>query len=143
VKSKDSDPNEGKGSPVHLVDIKTRSSAEAGSQKGHLYRPLATRFHLQGFDYQQIAREGDAAIYQQTWTGTSNPHACYEVIRIRRRDGFHIDGRLVEPAEVYPPSEAWGTDGFTVTTRDAAFAKLREICNLEKADGINTAARVS
>ena len=48
------------------------------------------------------------------------------MIRIRRREGFQIDGRFVEPAEVYPNSEAWGTDGFTLTDRDAAFAKLRE-----------------
>ena len=31
-------------------------------------------------------------------------------------------------AEVYPNSEAWGMDGFTVTDNEAAFAKLREIC---------------
>jgi len=39
-----------------------------------------------------------------------------------------IHGRFVEPAEVYPNSEAWGTDGFTVTDKERAFAKLREIC---------------
>jgi hypothetical protein len=52
---------------------------------------------------------------------------CYEVVRIRRREGFQINGRLVEPAEVYPNSEAWGVDGFTFTDKDAAFAKLREV----------------
>jgi len=49
------------------------------------------------------------------------------VIRIRRRDGFQINGRFVEPAEVYPNSEAWGIDGFTLTNEDAAFAKLRDL----------------
>jgi hypothetical protein len=57
----------------------------------------------------------------------SHPGVCFEVIRIRRRDGFQIGGRLVEPAEVYPNSEAWGVDGFMFTDRDAAFAKLREL----------------
>jgi hypothetical protein len=46
---------------------------------------------------------------------------------VRRREGFEIDGRVVEPAEVYPNAEAWGTDGFKLTEKDAAFAKLREI----------------
>ncbi len=107
---------------------KTRSSVEAGCNKGHSHLP--TRFHLRGFDYRQIAREGDAAIYEQAWTGCSKPAVRYEVIRIRRRDGFMIHGRFVEPAEVYPNSEAWGTDGFTVTdtNKETAFAKLREIC---------------
>jgi len=88
---------------------------------------LPTRFRHDGFDYRQIAREGNAAIYEQTWSRCSNPSVCYEVVRIRRREGFEIDGRFVEPAEVYPNSEAWGVDGFTLTDKDAAFAKLREL----------------
>jgi hypothetical protein len=107
--------------------IKTRASTEAGSKKGRFYKPLPTEFSRDGFDYRQIAREGDAAIYEQTWSGCANPSVCYEVIRIRRREGFHIDGRSVEPAEVYPNSEAWGVDGFTLTDKDAAFTKLREL----------------
>jgi hypothetical protein len=88
---------------------------------------LPTQFRHDGFDYRQIAREGDAAIYQQTWSGCSEPSVCYEVIRIRRREGFQIGGRFVEPAEIYPNSEAWGLDGFTLTDKDAAFGKLREL----------------
>ena len=106
---------------------KTCATAEAGGKKGHSYKPLPSRFRHNGFDYRQIARERDAAIYEQTWSGCSDPSVCYEVIRIRRRDGFQIGERFVEPAEVYPNSEAWGVDGFTFTDKDAAFDKLREI----------------
>jgi hypothetical protein len=113
--------------PQGALDIKTRATAEAWTKKGHSYKRLPTRFRRDGFDYRQIAREGDAAIYEQTWSGCAEPSVCYEVVRIRRRDGFEIDGRFVEPAEVYPTSEAWGADGFTVTEKDAAFAKLREL----------------
>jgi hypothetical protein len=88
---------------------------------------LPTEFRRDGFQYRQIAREGNAAVYEQTWSGSSDPSISYEVIRIRRREGFQIGGRFVEPAEVYPNSEAWGTDGFTFTDKDAALAKLREI----------------
>src|SRR5262249_57030976 len=107
--------------------LKTRSRAEAGTKKSHSYKPLRKEFRHDGFTYRQITREGDVAIYKQTWNGCPNPSVSYEVIRIRRRDGFQINGRGVEPAEVYPNSEAWGIDGFTFTNKDAAFAKLRDL----------------
>jgi len=62
----------------------------------------------------------------RTWNGNEDS-AAFEVIRIRRREGFQIGNKFVEPAEVYPNSEAWGIDGFTLTDKDAAFAKLREL----------------
>jgi hypothetical protein len=88
---------------------------------------LPKEFRRDDFTYRQIARENGAAIYEQTWNGCHNPSVCYEVIRIRRREGFEIGSRFVEPAEVYPNSEAWGVDGFTFTDKDAAFAKLGEM----------------
>jgi hypothetical protein len=113
--------------PVSLPSrkIKTRATGEAGTKKQRSYKPLPTQFRRDGFNYQQIARETDAAIYQQTCNG--GDFTSYEVIRIRRREGFRIDGRFVEPAEVYPNSDAWGVDGFTFPDKDAAFAKLREV----------------
>jgi hypothetical protein len=108
---------------------KTRATAEAWGKKGHSYKPLPIRFRRDGFDYRQIARERDAAIYEQRWSGRSKASVCYEVIRIRRREGFQIDGRFVEPAEIYPNSEAWGVDGFTLTDKDAALGKLKEVTN--------------
>jgi len=106
---------------------KTGTTGEARSKKQSSYKRLATRFLRDRFEYRQIARERDAAIYEQTWSGCSDPSVCYEVVRIRRREGFQIDGRLVEPAEVYPNSEAWGVDGFTLTDKDAAIAKMQEV----------------
>ena len=109
------------------VTAKTCATAEGGVGKGPFYKPLPTRFRRDGFDYRQIAREGNAAIYEQCWTGCAESSVCYEVVHIRRRDGFQIGGRFVEAAEVYPNSEAWGVDGFTVTDKDSAFAKLRQM----------------
>ena len=103
---------------------KTRATTEARSKKGRFYKPLPKEFRHDGFTYRQIAREGDAAIYEQRWTGCAEPSVCYEVIRIRRREGFQIGGRFVEPAEVYPNSEAWGAYGVTFTDKDRAFVKL-------------------
>jgi hypothetical protein len=106
---------------------KARATAEAGSQKRHFYKPLPTQFRHDGFDYRQIVREGDAAVYEQTSAGCSNPSVRYEVIRIHHREGFHIDGRFVEPAEVYPNSEAWGVNGFTLSDKEAAFKKFSDL----------------
>jgi hypothetical protein len=97
--------------------------------KWPFHKPLPKQFRRDGFSYRQIARERDAAIYEQRWGGCTDPSVCYEVIRIRRREGFQIGGRFVEPAEVYPNSEAWGLDGFTLTDKDAAFAKLRQLAS--------------
>ena len=113
--------------PQDARRIKARATAEAWGKKRHSCKPLPTQFRRDGFNYRQIARDGDAAIYEQTWSGCADPSVCYEVIRIRRRDGFQINGRLVEPAEIYPKADAWGVDGFTLTDKDAAFAKLREL----------------
>jgi hypothetical protein len=107
--------------------IKTRARSEAWGKERHSCKPLPTRFRRDGFEYRQITREGEAAIYEQRWNGCSDPSPCYEVIRIRRREGFQINGRFVEPAEIYPKADAWGMDGFTLTDKEAAFAKLREV----------------
>jgi len=115
------------GDRIQLPTPKTSAKAEAGNKKGPFYRPLPTRFRYGGFDYQQIYREGDVAIYKQTRNGKEDS-AAFEVIRIRRHDGFHIGDRFVEPAEVYPNSEAWGSDGFTLTDEDLAFTRRLKTC---------------
>jgi hypothetical protein len=111
---------------IPLPTAKTRARAEGGTKEGH-YRPLPKEFRRGGFDYRQIARDRNAAIYKQTWNGCRDPAVCFEVVRIKRRQGFEIKGKFIEPGEVYPNSEAWGADGFTVTDKEAAFHKWREI----------------
>jgi hypothetical protein len=108
-------------------DAKARATTEGGSKERHFYKPLREEFCRRGFQYRQIAREGNAAIYEQAWLGCAEPSLSYEVVRVRRREGFQIDGRFVEPAEVYPASELWGVDGFTFTDRNKAWDKFFEI----------------
>jgi hypothetical protein len=105
---------------------KTRARADARTKKSH-HRPLLKEFRHDGLSYRQIAVEKEGAIYEQNWTWCRSPSVAYEVVRVRRRDGFQIDGRFVEPAEVYPRSEQWGEQGWTFCDEDAAFEKLREI----------------
>jgi hypothetical protein len=112
--------------PRHSSAIKTSATAEGGSKKRWFYKPLPKRFQAGGFDYQQIYREGDFAIYRQTWKGNEDS-AAFEVIQIRRREGFQVADKFVPAGEVYPRSGAWGADGWTMQSKDAAFRKLREI----------------
>jgi hypothetical protein len=105
---------------------KTRATAKGGSEKGHSYSPLPTQFRRDESDYRQIYHEGDFAIYLQTWKGNEQS-AAFEVVRIRRHEGFQIGDRFVEAAEVYPNSEAWGRDGWTLPDKEAAFHKLRAV----------------
>lgn len=105
---------------------KTHATAEAGSGKSH-YRVLSKEFHHDRFIFRQIAREGNAAIFEQIWNGCAEPSPCWEVIRVRRREGFRIGRRFIEPAEVYPPGQRWGELGWSFCDKAAAFAKLRDI----------------
>jgi hypothetical protein len=57
------------------IATKTSTTAILRGKKGHFCRPLEAQFRHGGFDYRQIAREGDKAIYQQRWPGSGN--ACY------------------------------------------------------------------
>ena len=106
---------------------KTRASAGGGGKKGPSFRRLPVQFRLGRFQYEEIVREPGAAIYAQMRDGNV---IAYEVIRVRRRAAFTIGSRHIEAAEVYPPSEKWGTDGWTVSSREAALAKLRQVYRL-------------
>ena len=103
---------------------KTHPTADGGSKKGRFYKLLAKEFRRGGFQYRQIAREGNAAIYEQDWLGCAEPDRCYEVVRIRHREGFQIRNRFVNAAEIYPNSEAWGVDGFTFANRNKAWPRF-------------------
>src|SRR5438105_15588203 len=101
--------------------IKTRARAEAGSKKQHSYKPLPTRFRRDGFDYQQIARDGDAAIYEQRCTGCSNPSVSYEVVRVRRREGFQLTADLSNRRRFIQSRTfgAWTGSRSPIKTRDS------------------------
>ena len=122
------------GGPIPPSSRKTGARAEGGSKKGRFYRPLPKEFLRNGFQYRKIARVGDVALYEQRWTRCAEPSVCYEVIRIRRREGFQISEKFIEPYEVYPNSDAWGVHGFTFTDRNKARNKFFEMSLEEPAN---------
>jgi hypothetical protein len=104
--------------------MKTSAALTPSLKKGH-YKPIAKRFCHDHFTFRQIAREGDLAIYEQTWNGCENPSVAYEVVRIRRQEGKWIKDKFLPAREIYPTSRKWGLDGFTLTDKERAFAKLK------------------
>ena len=75
------------------------------------YKPLEKNLRKNGFDYEQVWREGDFAIYKQSKEGINKN--WFEAIQITRHDGYEIAGTKIEPSEVYPSNEKWGLFGFT------------------------------
>jgi hypothetical protein len=91
------------------------------------YNPLKTEFTHKGFKFNQLYREGDFAIFHRIALQNSiHPHTQdmgFEVVVIKRHDGYVIGGVKLEPAETYPCSSQWGSYGWTY--RDLYSAELR------------------
>jgi len=100
-------------------------------------KPIDTFFTYGGFDYRQIRREKDVAIYSQCFKGGKLPVA-YEVVVIQRHNGYSLGGKTYPPAEYYPSSAKWGTHGFTVVATDTskmlqkAVDKMKQVLNNEE-----------
>jgi hypothetical protein len=106
---------------------KSRAAVISNSKQGQCYKLLDRHFQRGEFSFKQLVRQGDLAIYSQTWRGCSEPSIVFEVVCVRRHNGKVIKGQWFEPSEFYPSSSEWGKYGFSFTPKDAAFAKLREI----------------
>ncbi len=87
-------------------------------------KPLPITFISKGFVHEQLERDGNAAIYRRKKPGQPEH---FEAIRIRSHNGYTIAGNHIPPAEVYPPSEKWGHDGFTLLDLESATAKFNEL----------------
>ena len=88
-------------------------------------KKIKEQFTKCGFNYKQIKREGDLAIFEQSKSYRS--YARYEVVRLGRHDGYERQGSYIEPAETYPGSSLWGIRGWTYHTLDKALEKFTEI----------------
>jgi hypothetical protein len=90
-----------------------------------VYKPIETSFRRDGFDYRQIQRTGDVAIFEQSKPGVKP--TWLEVVIIRRHGEREVFGKRVEPMEAYPGSEQWGTYGWTFRGSMRAIAKFEEL----------------
>ena len=88
--------------------------------------PLATRFRKEGWDFVQIVREGDRAIFRKTKSGFA--FETFEVVLIRKDPEHRWPNGIVTPEhERMPGDRQWGLYGFSCQTRERAWEKFREL----------------
>jgi len=115
------------GGLIPTSSQKTPARLISTSKRADYYKPLETHFQRGKFNYKQIAREKDVAIFEQAWRGSSEPDISWEVVVIRRHGGRTIKGHWVEPSEFYPSSSEWGKYGFTFPNGDKAWDKFLKL----------------
>jgi len=81
---------------------------------------LEESFTSKGFKLQQIKRDGDVAIYKKKLDEAENDNYHYEVIAIKKHNGYEIAGVKMPPAEMYPSDSQWGDWAFTCTSIEDA-----------------------
>lgn len=87
-------------------------------------KTLPLEFTKKQFHHKQIWRAGSWAIYER-WKDNQKPH--YELIRIKSHNGYEMAGVKIEPGEIYPWDEKFGTDGWTLNSFEAAMEKYNKI----------------
>lgn len=80
-----SPPKEERSGAVGLAELqaratKTRARSEGEGKKRHSYKPLPREFPRDGFTYRQIACEGEAALYEQSWGGRADPSKRFRLV---------------------------------------------------------------
>jgi hypothetical protein len=94
------------------------------------YKPLRTSFRLKGFDYRQIERKGDVAMFEQTKPGLSR--TWFEVVLVQRHGEYEIGGTKVEAAETMTGTSQWGRLGWTYRDPKEARSRFDKLVKREK-----------
>ena len=81
---------------------------------------LEESFTSRGFKFQQVKRDGDVAIYKKQLDSPESDNHHYEVIAIKKHNGYEIAGVKMPPAEMYPSDSQWGDWGYTCNTIEDA-----------------------
>ena len=91
-------------------------------------KKLPTHFRSDDFDFRQIAREGDVALFRKTKQYPSLLLETFEVVIVRKMDD-HIGprGEMISAGEHMPRSEQWGTHGWSLQTLKRAWEKFHEV----------------
>lgn len=94
------------------------------------YKPLRTTFKSKGFDYTQIDRIGDVALFEQSRPGLSR--TWLEVVIVQRHGDYEVNGVKIEAAETMPSSSSWGKFGWTYRNPKQARMRFDELVKREK-----------
>jgi hypothetical protein len=87
---------------------------------------LPATFRNDGFDFQQLAREGMVVLLRKTKPQFSNE--SFEVVILHQSPAWiNPQGNPVPAAECMPQNEKWGEQGWSYRDKDDAWAKFRSI----------------
>ena len=79
------------------------------------------------FKFEQLARQGNVALYRKSYTlGKSY---TFELITIKSHNGFQMGQIAIPPAEMYPSDKTWGGDvarTYTEKQEDEAFREYKK-----------------
>ena len=95
---------------------------------------LPTAFHKDGFDFVQIDRVDDVAVYRKT---KGVQVESFEVVIVQKRaEHTWPNGNTTPAHEAMPSSEQWGAQGWTLPTKLQAYSKVAEVLKAVKGAGI-------
>ncbi len=86
---------------------------------------LPQTFTHDGFAFQLLRRVGAVALFEKRKPAHSR--ATFEAVIVRRHPAETICGRKYPERESMPPSEAWGTDGWTYMRLEDAMRGLNAL----------------
>ena len=110
-----------------LVILGRTLTPKTGFQREQKLKILEESFTSKGFKLQQVKRDGDIAIYKKQLDDPECENYHYEVIAIKRHNGYEIAGVKMPPAEMYPSDSQWGDWAFTCTTIEDANRRFGEL----------------
>jgi len=87
-------------------------------------KQLEKNFTKYGYEFNQVARTANAAIYSQSDNGKI---IAYETIEILHKSEAVVFGNTLPDREAYPSSEAWGSKGWTMPNLESAYRRINEI----------------
>lgn len=97
--------------------------------------PISTTYRKNNYEFKQVNRTGDVAIYEQR-EPSNNRLLGYEVFIIQhQKESILPNGLKVQAKEVTPSASSWGNLGYTVANLEQAYVK-RDVL-LEKVKRIN------
>lgn len=86
---------------------------------------LEKEFRKKGFSHKEVFRKGQYAIYERCRVTKGAKESHYELIIIKEHGAYEMGGVKFEAGEGYPADNSWGVLGWTLPTKDEAFAKLK------------------
>lgn len=89
-------------------------------------RQLPTQFKYGGFEYKQLDRVGRVALFVKS--KPRQKHISFEVVVVQHRLACTFMGTAFPEREVLPPSESWGTKGWSYIEESGARAKFEQLC---------------